>query len=223
VYVRFRDDFGAITPTYQDDIVLDEEPPTGSAGLGGPTAVAGASRDARRADVTLRLQATDRISGVADMRLGARPDFSDVRWEPFAPSRAWARGGLVYVQYRDRAGNRSPTYTVETGAAAAPTCAPTGGTGPRVSPAGEGRVLVVVVPRAGRLEAVEVGQGSNAVIDVPDGPTASSGNVTLRPPGGSNSLAFYVRRAAPGAATVPLVVLDECGAWPTFVGFGNGT
>ena len=33
---------------------------------------------------------------------------------------------------------------------------------------------------------------------------------------------FFVRRAAPGAATVPLVVTDGCGAWPTFVGMGTG-
>lgn len=60
----------------------------------------------------------------------------------------------------------------------------------------------------------------NALIDV-GGQTGRTGRFSVGLPAGSQSATFYVRRAAAGqAVTVPLVVTDLCGSWPTFVGAG---
>ncbi len=46
------------------------------------------------------------------MRLSDSPDFDSASWEPFSSSRAWDFGTstAVFVQFRDAAGNESPTY-----------------------------------------------------------------------------------------------------------------
>jgi hypothetical protein len=102
VYIRFRDVDGNVSAMYLDDIILDVNPPGG------------------HADVTytdqgalLRLEATDDVSGVEGMRLSAQPDFTDTSWEAFAASRSWdfESNPIAYVQFRDSAGNVSPTYT----------------------------------------------------------------------------------------------------------------
>jgi hypothetical protein len=45
------------------------------------------------------------------MRLSARPDFAGASWESFESSKTWDFGAnpIVYVQFRDYAGNLSPT------------------------------------------------------------------------------------------------------------------
>lgn len=71
-----------------------------------------------------------------------------------------------------------------------------------------------------RLRSLRFGTASNALIDVA-GLVGQPGGFTtdFNPPTGQTS--FSVRRAQPGAAvTVPLVVVDGCGDWPTFVGGG---
>ena len=53
-----------------------------------------------------------------------------------------------------------------------------------------------------------------------NGQAIASGQTVAAPPG-VFALTFTVERAMPGrAATVPLTVVDGCGAWPTFVGGG---
>ena len=39
-------------------------------------------------------------------------------------------------------------------------------------------------------------------------------------PSGTTQMIFYVRRLAAGAVHVPLVVVDGCGEWQSFVGGG---
>jgi hypothetical protein len=99
VYVRFRDIDGNVSGLYLDDIILDMNAPHGHAAIGGQGAL-------------LELAATDDLSGIADMRLSGSPDFDDASWEPFNPSPAWDfnASATAYVQFRDAAGNESPTY-----------------------------------------------------------------------------------------------------------------
>jgi hypothetical protein len=108
VYVRFKDQNGIVTSTYQDDIILDVLPPQGQVSIlppGSVPSLAGAA-------VTLRLNAADDVSGVAGMRLSNQPNFAGASWEPYASTRPWnlASGTSVYVQFRDYAGNISQTY-----------------------------------------------------------------------------------------------------------------
>ena len=100
------------------------------------------------------------------------------------------------------------------------------------------RVGVNVVPGGGRLQVtlsaiaagnllrnVQFGAPGrpldNALIDLPDGRVGLSGSFAqaINPP--ATSYIFFVRRATAGQpTTVPIVVTDNCGTWPTFVGGG---
>jgi hypothetical protein len=56
---------------------------------------------------------------------------------------------------------------------------------------------------------------------VTGGPSGATGSFNVALPAGTQQAAFTVRPASSGGAvTVPLVVVDNCGAWPTFVGGG---
>lgn len=73
------------------------------------------------------------------------------------------------------------------------------------------------------IRSVRFAQTTAALIDIPNGPTGSSGNITFTPTPPSSALIFRVRRAAPNTAmTAPFVVTDHCGEWRTFVGAGTG-
>jgi hypothetical protein len=109
VYLQYKDTTGIISSTYQDDIILDTNPPTGS------VTIVGSSSIARRASATatLVLSATDDVSGVGAMLISNRSDFTGASWEPYATSRGWTLDSnkTVYVRYRDNAGNVSQTYS----------------------------------------------------------------------------------------------------------------
>jgi hypothetical protein len=62
-------------------------------------------------------------------------------------------------------------------------------------------------------------QPSNALIDV-GSQTDQTGSFTFAPLLGTRQVTFYVRHAAAGPTTVPLIITDSCGQWPTFVGGG---
>jgi FtsP/CotA-like multicopper oxidase with cupredoxin domain len=115
----------------------------------------------------------------------------------------------------------SPTATV------VPDCLPRHAT-LDVAPGAPGQLVVTVratssPARANQLLALTFGAGTNALVDVPGGPTSQSGGFTYTPPAGATTVSFVVRRAASGqATTVSLTVMDSCGAWPTFVGGGPG-
>ncbi|MCC6178082.1 MAG: hypothetical protein IT305_22500 [Chloroflexi bacterium] len=264
VYVRFRDVNGAVSAAFQDDIILDETPPTGSVvlGSGSPderkTAPDGHKppadehrppadehrppNDGRRtpddghsmpdehgpvraSSVTLALSARDDVSGVADMRVSVRPDLAGAGWEPFAGSRRWDRGGTAFVQFRDNAGNVSPTYSTTTNEPEAPSCAPRPAPSVVAVPAGDGRLQVTVTanPDAVSLLAVQFGAVTNGRVDVLGGLQDLPSHARLELPSGTHQTTFFVRRTAPGAAVhVPFTVVDGCGPWPTFVGGGAG-
>jgi hypothetical protein len=72
---------------------------------------------------------------------------------------------------------------------------------------------------ANRLQEIRFGTSANAIVDVGTRAEAGGFNVTMPP--SSASYTFTVKRAVPGTATtVPLVVVDSCGEWKTFVGGG---
>jgi hypothetical protein len=125
-------------------------------------------------------------------------------------------------------GSPAPPGSPVTPPASAARCAPRPSNQVAVVRDGPERLRVTIA--AGTLPATPVnalrevrfGPAQNALIDVPDGPSGSTGGFTVRPPDGAR-LTFYVRRASPGgAATVPLILIDECGEYRTFVGGGAG-
>ncbi len=108
VYSKYKDLDGNISATYQDDIILDVIPPTGSVSILGVTSL----RPAQAATVTLLLSAIDDVSGVGGMQISSSEEFSGAEWEPYATTHAWDMEGgeFVYVRYRDNAGNVSVVY-----------------------------------------------------------------------------------------------------------------
>ena len=73
-----------------------------------------------------------------------------------------------------------------------------------------------------RLQELRFGAGSNAIIDTGT-QSISNGNFAHSLPTTPIEFSFLVRRAASGqAVTVPLTVIDSCGAWQTLVGGGTG-
>lgn len=72
------------------------------------------------------------------------------------------------------------------------------------------------------IHQIQFGTAQNATIEL-GGQSRGAGNVTVPLPPGTQSVSFLVRRAQAGAATtVPFVVIDDCGAWPSFAGGGPG-
>jgi murein DD-endopeptidase MepM/ murein hydrolase activator NlpD len=103
VYVWFRDAEGIVYGAYMDDIIYDPIPPEGSIAL-----------FEWEDSALLYLFATDDNSGVAEMRISEDPTFANVEWQEYEQFLAWERtGNPVYAQFRDRAGNMSPTYSTE--------------------------------------------------------------------------------------------------------------
>jgi hypothetical protein len=138
VYIRFRDAQGNVSSTFQDDIILDVTPPTGSvevvplsAASVAPTEspLVGIQAQANNnllylpavhrlsggppPNVNLRLRAEDDVSGVGHMMISNTPNFVGSDWEPFTTTKPWylPSGATVYVRYRDNAGNISEVVT----------------------------------------------------------------------------------------------------------------
>jgi hypothetical protein len=91
---------------------------------------------------------------------------------------------------------------------------------------GDGRLRVAVTAGtaspndANRLTELRFQAGTNALIDVA-GQTGRSGPFTVTLTEHPTSITFDVQRATPGQpTTLPFIVADTCGDWPTFVGGG---
>jgi hypothetical protein len=123
-----------------------------------------------------------------------------------------------------------PTATTTATVTPAPaSCVPRPSVRVSAVPSGPGRIRVTITVQSSggtpnnTLQAVRFEAAVNALIDIPGGPTASAGNSTYMPPPGTREVRFFVRRTSPGAAMqVPLIVVDSCGDWRTFVGAGTG-
>jgi hypothetical protein len=71
------------------------------------------------------------------------------------------------------------------------------------------------------LQALHFGPTNGALVDVPGGQSGATGTFTVSLPASTQQTTFTVRRAVEGqGATVPLVVTDSCGEWPTLLGGG---
>jgi len=108
-----------------------------------------------------------------------------------------------------------------------PICTPRPQVGVAATPNGAGGLLATITANTlpgsptNPVLQLQFGAATNALIDIPGGPIAQSGNFTVTLPAGTTQAFFTVRRATTGqAVTVPLTVVDGCGAWPTFVGGG---
>jgi hypothetical protein len=107
VYVRFRDAAGNVSAVYSDTIVLDTTSPTDTIQINGGAIYTPIPT------VTLTLDAHD-INGVAAMRF-SNDGVTFTAWLPYSATHIWrlADGDgtrVVYVLYRDTAGNVSPSY-----------------------------------------------------------------------------------------------------------------
>ena len=111
LYARFRDSAGNVSEAAQTQFALDTRGPFGDVALS-PYVVG--------SDVittTVYLGAEDNLSGVAEMRLSERPDFSDAPWRLYNAAVTWpistttAAEVPLYAQYRDWAGNVSEVYS----------------------------------------------------------------------------------------------------------------
>jgi hypothetical protein len=94
-----------------------------------------------------------------------------------------------------------------------------------VTPAGSGLLDVTLTSGAGSLHTIQVGTTDrpigNATVLAPGSVAPLANGATITPPAGTTTIVLRVRRlAADQAVLVPLVVTDDCGAWPTFVGGG---
>jgi parallel beta-helix repeat protein len=109
-----RDQAGNSTTAGPYTFQIDKTPPTGSLTINDGAATTSSTR------VTLKIQANDPLSGVAEMRFSNDGrTWSD--WEGFQSTRSWdltrfggsSSSGLktVYAQVRDRAGNVSQTFS----------------------------------------------------------------------------------------------------------------
>jgi hypothetical protein len=103
-------------------------------------------------------------------------------------------------------------------------CTPRPTIGLSTTATGDGRLAVTLrAPSSANdaLLSLQIGAATNALVDVA-GSTGITGNATVTLPANTQSLTFYVRQRVTGqAVTVPLVVADRCGSWPTFVGAGS--
>ena len=111
VYVRIRDHSGNVSEPSSDSLIVDTTPPIGAAsvveGVVGPRAIS----------VTVALPAIDNATGVSQVRISARQSFSDTLWQPYVPqvavpiSYTGESQPVLYVQFRDGAGNASQVYS----------------------------------------------------------------------------------------------------------------
>jgi hypothetical protein len=105
VYAKFKDQNGWESVVYNDTILLDTRPPTGS------VLIDGGAEYTRNATVTLSLEASD-LTGVASMMVSNTLDFAGAQWIDYQSTLRW---GLitgsgersVYVKFKDAGGHVS--------------------------------------------------------------------------------------------------------------------
>ena len=111
VYVRFRDNAGNESGASSDSLIVDTTPPIGMAGV--LEGVVGSDA----ISVTVGLYAVDYTSGVDEVRISALESLTDTLWQPYASQVAvpvsftGEEQPVLYVQFRDEAGNASEVYS----------------------------------------------------------------------------------------------------------------
>ncbi|MCC6177272.1 MAG: hypothetical protein IT305_18365 [Chloroflexi bacterium] len=72
-----------------------------------------------------------------------------------------------------------------------------------------------------RLTSIRIGSAANGVVDLRDR-IALPSNSSVALPDRPSSVSLLIRRTGTsGSVTIPLIVSDDCGGWPTFVGGGS--
>jgi hypothetical protein len=110
VYVRVRDSAGNVSEASSSSMIVDTSPPVGTVAIPEDVVSAGAI------SVTLALSANDDTSAVSEVRVSRFETFTDTIWVPYAsqlPVHVDYVGDdypLLYVQFRDAAGNESEVY-----------------------------------------------------------------------------------------------------------------
>ena len=103
-------------------------------------------------------------------------------------------------------------------------CAPRPNVTQTAAADGSGRVRVTVTATsspgapANRLRGIQSGAATNARIEIDTQSRTTPFALPL--PNRPEQATFFVRRDAPGAFTAPFVVIDDCGARPSFAGGG---
>ncbi|MGC9335303.1 MAG: hypothetical protein ACP5JJ_14205, partial [Anaerolineae bacterium] len=99
LYARFRDSQGQVYGTYQTAVFYDGTRPIGWVDILSDTGQI----------VTLGLDASDDNSGVEAVRVGSDRAFTGAIWLAMTDTvtATWPAEAIVYVQFRDRAGNLS--------------------------------------------------------------------------------------------------------------------
>jgi len=112
VYYQVRNNAGLVSATYSDTIVLDTAAPTGS------IAINGGEEFTASTSVTLELIASDKTSGVSQVRYSNSGEWGSELdgWESFSPSKSWTLTSedgtkTVYYQVRDNAGLSSSVFS----------------------------------------------------------------------------------------------------------------
>ncbi len=107
LYTQFKDEEGTLYGTYSTPIIYDPIMPQASVYISSAVYISATNTTS----ITLALDAWDDNSGVADMRISEDGSFGDAIWQTYQETVLWAlTTDVVYVQFRDRAGNWSPIY-----------------------------------------------------------------------------------------------------------------
>jgi len=116
VYVKFKDAAGNISTIYTDTITLDTGIPEGPI-----TVEEGITHEetlyVKEEIVTLNLEGTDELSEIVLMMISEDPNFEGGSWESYSNTKDWnlSQGDgikVIYVKYRDGAGNESQIYSL---------------------------------------------------------------------------------------------------------------
>jgi hypothetical protein len=142
---------------------------------------------------------------------------------------------VVHLQVvsADGAGNAASSGNFQLRTASPPPAPQRTACGPRPSaaistqPYGPGSLLVTLTAGTSDLlpnntiEVLRFGAAANARIEIP-GQAARSGSFDVAMPAGTRQVTFVVSRVTPNQpTTVPIIVVDRCGDWRTFVGGGR--
>jgi len=167
--------------------------------------------------------AAPHVSGAAALVKGANPGFTPAQVQAFLEGRAIDLG---------TAGKDALFGSGKLQLGAVPTppvaCSPRPAVTVQTAIGGGRLAVTVVVSGANnRLVNIVFGNGprvpTNALLDLPDGRVGLTGTPTWTATTTTTTTTFWVRRQTPGlTVTVPFVVNDLCGGWPTFVGGGTG-
>jgi hypothetical protein len=146
---------------------------------------------------------------------------------------AWSMAGLprgkyyIIARIRDGLNTNQRISEAPFNAIAPPTspaaCTPRPKVTVNTAPSGDGRLRVTVTTSgAGNgMQSIRFNATNKALLDVPGGPTGSTGNFVHQLTGSPTSFSFFMRRQEAGqAATSNFTVVDACGDWPTLAGGG---